>query len=104
MDISIWRKRKANTIEREDDLEDEKCIILFSKNGAVTNLTVLEQKPLTEYFSDNTNKMKFITWIVTGEESDDYIREIMRRGDSKTFNSGFSWTYKNTIQLKGLVI
>lgn len=36
--------------------------------------------------------------------ANEYIDQIVSQDDSRTFNSGFSWTYKGVIQLKGTML
>ena len=103
-------------------------MIHFQEVKSVKNLLKNEQISLTKYFSDPDNKRKLVTWAVSGEETDEYcaeyvlshhyendgdslgikivsaneyIDQIVSQDDSRTFNSGFSWTYKGVIQLKG---
>ena len=103
-------------------------MIHFQEVKSVKNLSENEQLSLTRYFSNVDNKRKLVTWVVSGEKSDEYcahyvlshhyendgdklgitivsaneyIDQIISQGDSRTFNSGFSWTYKGVIQLKG---
>ena len=53
-----------------------------------------------------TDKNHSKTTIYKGEiyKAEDYIRFIADNSIGKTFNSGFSWTYKNVIQLKAPVM
>lgn len=129
-----FHEKKAEDFIRVLEINDEKvksALIHFQEVHAVKNLFLYEQRALTDFFSDENNKRKLVTWVVCGEERDQYrthyvlchhygsdgdslginiisasgyIDEIMSKGDSKTFNSGFSWTYKNVIQLKGSVL
>ena len=129
-----FHEKKAEDFIRVLDINDEtvkSALIRFQEVRAVKNLSSSEQRVLTDYFSDNDNKRKLVTWAVSGADSDQYrahyvlshhygndgdslgirilsadtyIEEIISKGDSKTFNSGFSWTYKGVIQLKGPVL
>lgn len=131
--VSFHEKRAEDFI-RVLEINDETvkgALKQFQTVRAVKNLSPGEQQVLTDFFSDEVNKRKLVTWIVTGEDADryrahyvlshhyrndgdalgisiasagDYIEKIISKGDSGTFNSGFSWTYKGAIQLKGLVL
>ena len=129
-----FHEKKAEDFIRVLEINDEDvkgALIHFQEVRAVKNLLPNEQRALTEYFSDPGNKRNLVTWVVTGEateqyrahyvlshhygndgdslginivSADEYIEGIMSKGDSKTFNSGFSWTYKGVIQLKGPIL
>ena len=129
-----FHEKKAEDFIRVLEINDEavkNALIHFQEARAVKNLSASEQRSLTEFFSYENNKRKLVTWVVSGEDADQYrahyvlshhygndgdslgisivsantyIEEIISRGDSKTFNSGFSWTYKGVIQLKGSVL
>ena len=129
-----FHEKKAEDFIRVLGINDEAvrdALIRFQEVRAVKNLSSSEQRALTDFFSDADNKRKLVTWVVSGEDTDQYrahyvlshhygndgdslgisivsantyIEEIISKGDSKTFNSGFSWTYKGVIQLKGSVL
>lgn len=129
-----FHEKKAEDFIRVLSINDESvksALIRFQAVHAVKNLSSSEQRALTDYFSDENNKRNLVSWVVSGENYDQYrahyvlshhygndgdslginimstdiyIEEIMAKGDSKTFNSGFSWTYKGVIQLKGPVL
>lgn len=131
--VSFHEKKAEDFIRvlgiNDEDVKD--TLIRFQEVRAVKNLSSSEQRALTDFFSDADNKRKLVTWVVSGEDTDQYrahyvlshhygndgdslgisivsantyIEEIISKGDSKTFNSGFSWTYKGVIQLKGSVL
>lgn len=129
-----FHEKKAEDFIRVLNIKDESvrnALTHFQEVRAVKNLSASEQRSLTEFFSDEDNKRKLVTWVVSGEDVDQYradyvlshhygndgdslgisivsansyIEKIISQGDSKTFNSGFSWTYKGVIQLKGPVL
>lgn len=126
-----FHERKAEDFIRALEIESEDvkdALIRFQEIKSVKNLSENEQLSLTRYFSNVDNKRKLVTWVVSGEETDEYcahyvlshnyendgdklgitivsaneyIDQIISQGDSRTFNSGFLWTYKGVIQLKG---
>ena len=126
-----FHEKKAEDFIRVLEIESEDvkdALIRFQEVKSVRNLSENEQLSLTRYFSNADNKRKLVTWVVSGEKSDEYcaqyvlshhyendgdelgitivsaneyIDQIISQGDSRTFNSGFSWTYKRSIQLKG---
>lgn len=126
-----FHERKAEDFIRVLKIKSEdvqNALIHFQEVKSVKNLLKNEQISLTKYFSDPDNKRKLVTWAVSGEETDEYcaeyvlshhyendgdslgikivsaneyIDQIVSQDDSRTFNSGFSWTYKGVIQLKG---
>lgn len=129
-----FHEKKAEDFIRVLNIKDESvknALTHFQEVRAVKNLSASEQRSLTEFFSDEDNKRKLVTWVVSGEDDDQYradyvlshhygndgdslgisivsansyIEKIISQGDSKTFNTGFSWTYKGVIQLKGPVL
>lgn len=126
-----FHEKKAIDFVDELEIQDEgvkRALDKFQQEQAVSRLTSAEQRSLTDYFTDENNRRRLVTWAVTGGESDQYrahyilihrygnegdslginispveayIDKFMSKGPVKTFNSGFSWTYKAVIQLKG---
>ena len=128
--VSFHEKKAMDFVdELEIRREDVKrALEKFQQVQSVTRLTSAEQGSLTDYFGDEINRRRLVTWAVTGAKSDQYrahyilthrygnegdslgvnispvdtyIEKFMSKGPVKTFNSGFSWTYKGVIQLKG---
>lgn len=131
--VSFHEKKAEDFISVMGILDEtvKNALLAFQAKKAIGKLNKSENKALYDYFSDDVNKMNLIKWAVTGADgeqyrahyvmthrycndggktgielhtADDYISFIFDNSIGKSFDSGFSWTYKNVIQLKGPVM
>lgn len=131
--VSFHEKKAEDFISVMGILDEnvKNALLAFQTKKAISKLSKSENRALYDYFSDDVNKRKLVEWAVTGADSDsyrahyvlthkysnegekigiemhtadEYIDFILDNSIGKAFDSGFSWTYKNVIQLKAPVM
>lgn len=131
--VSFHEKKAEDFIKvlKISDRPVKEALISFQEKKAISKLSKAEEKALTRYFENDNNRKNLIKWAVMGATDDrykaqyvlthrynnegdsigieirkakEYVEYIFDNSVGKSFNSGFSWTYKSVIQLKGPVV